>query len=85
MNYVLFASFLLHPGPIKVCAYQWQTNDLLGFDATTLLKIEYAEYAEYVKYSEYAKYAEYAKPSKQSMPGSVVLSAMFVLTSLKSY
>ena len=37
------ASFLSNPGPIKVYARQWQTNDLLGFDATTLLKIEWID------------------------------------------
>ena len=59
MNYVMFASFLLHPAPIKVCACQWQTNDLLGFDATTLLKIEWIYPCWLEGYAEYAEYANY--------------------------
>ena len=57
MNYVMFASFLLHPAPIKVCACPWQTNDLLGFDATTLLKIEWIDPCWLGFYAEYADYA----------------------------
>ena len=58
MNYVMCASFLSNPGPIKVYARQWQTNDLLGFDATTLLKIEWIDPCWLGGYAEYEEYAD---------------------------